>query len=196
MAVEEKQGLPVLPFASAAAWDNWLVENHETSSGLWLKIAKKASGIETVTFAEALDVALCYGWIDGQRAGLDEAWFLQRFTRRGPRSKWSKINREKVAALIESGRMQPAGQAAIDAAKADGRWDQAYDPPSRMTVPEDLQAALDRHPEAAAFFATLNSSNRYAVLYRLHDAKKPETRARRIEKFITMLENHEKPRLF
>jgi uncharacterized protein YdeI (YjbR/CyaY-like superfamily) len=149
-----------------------------------------------VTFAEALDVALCYGWIDGQRKGLDDTWFLQRFTRRGPRSKWSKINREKVAALIDAGRMQPAGLAVIEAAKADGRWDQAYDPPSKMAVPDDLQAALDGNPEAAAFFTTLNSTNRYAVLYRLHDAKRPETRARRIEKFIAMLENHEKPHLF
>jgi uncharacterized protein YdeI (YjbR/CyaY-like superfamily) len=191
--VDEKQGQPVIPFPSTQAWERWLAEHHATSAGVWVKMAKKASGIESVTHVEALDVALCYGWIDGQRASLDETWFLQRFTRRRPLSKWSKVNREKVAALIAANRMQPAGLAAVEAAQADGRWDQAYDPPSKVTVPDDLRAALDANPEAAAFFATLNSSNRYAILYRVHDAKRPETRARRIEQFVGMLADHQKP---
>ncbi len=154
-----------------------------------IKIAKKASGIPTVTHAEALDVALCYGWIDGQRDSFDDQWFLQRFTPRRPRSNWSKVNCAKVERLIEEGRMQPPGLAEVERARADGRWAAAYDAPSTATVPDDLQRALDQSPAAAAFFATLNSQNRYAILYRIQDAKKPETRARRIEKFMAMLED-------
>ena len=190
--MDMKQGLPIIPFASQQAWEAWLEEHHLTSKGLWLKIAKKETGIGTVTYAEALESALCYGWIDGQKASLDDAFWLQRFTPRGPKSKWSKVNRAKALELINANRMKPAGLAAVEQAQRDGRWEAAYDSPSTAVVPEDLQRALDQHPEAAAFFATLNSANRYAMLYRIHDAKRPETRARRIEQFIAMLSRHEK----
>lgn len=190
--MEEKQGLPILPFASQRKWEEWLDKHHATSKGLWLKLAKKDSGIESLNYAEALDIALCYGWIDGQKGAFDGEYWLQKFTPRGPRSKWSKINRDKAAALINEKRMQPAGLAAIEQAQRDGRWEQAYDSQSKASVPEDLQRELDRNPEAAAFFAALNSVNRYAVLFRIHDAKKPETRAKRIEKFIGMLNRGEK----
>jgi uncharacterized protein YdeI (YjbR/CyaY-like superfamily) len=188
-----KPELQILPFPSAGAWKAWLEENHDSSDGLWIKFAKKASGIESVSYAEALDVALCYGWIDGQARRFDDDYYLQRFTPRRPRSKWSKINREKVARLIEAGRMKPAGLREIERAKADGRWDAAYDSPSTATVPEDLRREFDENPKAAEFFATLNSTNRYAILYQIQDAKKPETRARRIKKFVTMLSKQEKP---
>jgi uncharacterized protein YdeI (YjbR/CyaY-like superfamily) len=178
---------PVITFESPAAWEEWLAREHGSQAGVWMKIAKKATGIATVTHAEALDVALCYGWIDGQRKSFDDQWFLQRFTPRRPRSNWSKVNRAKVDQLIAAGRMQPAGLAEIERAKADGRWDAAYDPPSTATVPPDLQRALDANAAAAAFFATLNSQNRFAVLHRVQDAKRPKTRARRIEKFVAML---------
>lgn len=178
---------PVLPFRSPAEWESWLEENHADAAGLWLKIAKKASGIETVTHAEALDVALCFGWIDGQRGRLDDDWFLQRFTPRRARSRWSQINRDKVEQLIADGKMRPAGLREIERAKADGRWDAAYASQSTIEVPDDLQQALDANPAAKEFFATLSGSNRYAVLYRIHDAKRAETRTRRIEKFVAML---------
>ena len=190
--METKNGLPILPFSSQEDWEKWLDEHHRTSKGLWLKIAKKGSGIDSVDYAEALDVALCHGWIDGQKGAFDDTFWLQKFTPRGPRSKWSKINVDKALALIESGRMKPAGLAEIEKARSDGRWEQAYDSQSRATVPEDLQRELDQNPEAAKFFATLDSANRYAVLYRIQEAKKPETRARRIEKFIAMLNRKEK----
>ncbi len=190
--MDTKQGLPVLAFDSQKKWEQWLGKNHQTSKGLWLKIAKKDRGIDTVTYAEALDSALCHGWIDGQKGSFDDAFWLQKFTPRGPKSRWSRINREKAEALIEAGRMKPAGLAAVEQAKSDGRWEQAYDSQSRAAVPEDLQKELDRNPQAAAFFATLDSANRYAVLYRIQEAKKPETRARRVEKFIGMLERGEK----
>ena len=179
--------LPQLPFESAVAWEDWLRDHHAEAPGVWVKFAKKASGLPTVTFGEALDVALCYGWIDGQSRSLDETWYLQRFTPRAKRSTWSKRNREKVAELIAAGRMQPAGQREIDRAKADGRWDAAYDSPSTAAVPDDLRRELDRDPTAAAFFETLNSQNRYAILHRIQTAKKPETRERRIRKFVAML---------
>jgi len=193
--MDEKNGLPILFFASQGDWETWLGEHHRTSKGLWLKMAKKASGIDSVNYAEALDVALCHGWIDGQKGAFDDTYWIQRFTPRGPRSKWSKINVDKVTALIEAGRMKPAGLAEVEKARSDGRWEQAYDSQSKATVPEDLQRELDKNPEAAKFFATLNSANRYAVLYRIQEAKKPETRARRIEKFIGMLNRHEKVHL-
>jgi uncharacterized protein YdeI (YjbR/CyaY-like superfamily) len=179
--------LPVLPFASPADWEAWLEENHAEAPGIWIKIAKKATGIETVTHLEALDVALCFGWIDGQRRRLDDKWFLQRFTPRRPRSRWSQVNRDNVARLTAAGRMRPAGLREVERAQADGRWAAAYASQSKIEVPEDLQAALDANPAAAEFFATLKGSNRYAVLYRIHDAKRPETRARRIDKFVAML---------
>jgi uncharacterized protein YdeI (YjbR/CyaY-like superfamily) len=184
--------LPIIPFASRGAWEAWLDEHHATSNGLWLKIAKKASGIETVTYAEAVDAALCYGWIDGQVNKFDGDYYLQRFTPRRPRSKWSQVNREKVAKLIEEGRMKPAGLREVERAKADGRWDAAYESPSKATVPDDLRAALEKNEEARAFFETLNGTNRYAILYQIQDAKRPETRARRIEKFVAMLAERKK----
>jgi uncharacterized protein YdeI (YjbR/CyaY-like superfamily) len=190
--MDAKNGLPILSFASPRDWETWLDEHHRTSKGLWLKIAKKDSGVDSVNYAEALDAALCHGWIDGQKGAFDDTFWLQKFTPRGPRSQWSKINVDKALALIDAKRMKPAGLAAIEQARSDGRWEQAYDSQSRATVPEDLQRELDKNPEAAKFFATLNSVNRYAVLYRIHEARKPETRARRIEKFIGMLERHEK----
>jgi uncharacterized protein YdeI (YjbR/CyaY-like superfamily) len=182
-----KSDLPIMPFASREAWEAWLEEQHATSDGLWLKLAKKGSGIETVTFAEALDVALCYGWIDSQADKFDGDYWLQRFTPRKPRSKWSQVNREKVAKLIEAGRMKPAGLREVERAKADGRWDAAYEPPSTATVPDDLRAELGKNVAAREFFETLDRTNRYAILYRIQDAKKPETRARRIAKYVEML---------
>jgi uncharacterized protein YdeI (YjbR/CyaY-like superfamily) len=183
----------MLPFASAAAWESWLDAHHaDTPGGIWMKIAKQDSGISTVTYAEALDVALCYGWIDGQKDSVDEVWWLQRFTPRRARSRWSKVNTEKAAALIGRGLMRPPGLAQVEAAKADGRWERAYHGSSAAQAPEDFQAALDANPGAAAFFATLDSRNRYAVLYRIQDAKRPQTRAARIEKFVEMLARGEK----
>ena len=190
--METRQNRPILSFASQKQWEEWLGKHHSDSKGIWLKIAKKGAETNTVQYSEALGVALCYGWIDGQKGPLDESFWLQKFTPRGPRSKWSKVNREKATALIESGRMKPAGHAEVERAKADGRWEAAYDAQSKAAVPEDLQRELDANPDAAAFFATLESYNRYAILYRIQDAKKPETRAKRIEKFIGMLKRGEK----
>lgn len=187
------QDLEIIAFESAEAFQAWLAENHAASPGIWLKLRKKSPGVVALDYAQALDVALCYGWIDGQKAGLDDQWWLQRFTPRTARSKWSKVNRDKVTALIEQGRMQPAGQAEIDRAKADGRWDAAYDSSRTATVPDDLAAALAAEPAAAEFFEALDRQNRYAILYRVQDAKRPETRARRIEKFVAMLAKGEKP---
>jgi len=184
--------IPIILFERPKDWENWLKQNRAKSSGVWLRLAKKASGIDSVSYAEALEAALCYGWIDGQKKSYDEKTWLQKFTRRGPKSIWSKINREKAQELIKSGRMKPAGLEAIEKAKQDGRWDAAYDSQSKSTVPDDFQARLDQNPKAKAFFATLNSANRYAILFRIQTAKKPETRARRIEQFIQMLEKEEK----
>jgi uncharacterized protein YdeI (YjbR/CyaY-like superfamily) len=183
---------PTIPFASQREWERWLEAHHATSKAVWVKIAKKASGIETVTHAEALESALCYGWIDSQRLPHDDRFFLQRFTPRGRRSKWSRRNRDKATDLLEQGRMTPAGRAQIEQAQADGRWDAAYAGQSAATVPDDLQRELDAHPAAREFFATLDSRNRYAILYRVQDAKRPETRARRIAKYVAMLSAREK----
>ncbi|RDS67308.1 hypothetical protein DWC19_00335 [Streptomyces sp. M7] len=187
------QDLETVAFESAEAFQAWLGENHAVSPGIWLKLRKKAPGVVALDYVQALDVALCYGWIDGQKAAMDDEWWLQRFGPRTARSRWSKINRDKVAALIEQGRMRPPGQAEIDRAKADGRWDAAYDSPRTATVPDDLAAALAAEPAAAEFFETLNRTNRFAIIYRVQDAKRPETRARRIEKYVTMLAKGEKP---
>ena len=187
-----KDGKPILTLASEAAWEAWLDAEHATSDGVWLKFAKKGSGVETVVYGEALDVALCYGWIDSQVARLDERFYLQKFTPRRARSKWSHINREKIEALTKQGRMKPAGLEQVELAKADGRWEAAYASPANVQMPDDLQAALDASPKAAEFWDGLNKSNRFAILYQLHDAKKPETRARRLEKFVAMLERGEK----
>jgi uncharacterized protein YdeI (YjbR/CyaY-like superfamily) len=186
------QDHPELAFESAEAFEAWLRERHADEAGVWIRFAKKGSGIPSVTYAEALDAALCYGWIDGQARSVDESWYLQKFTPRRARSIWSKRNRDKVAALIEAGRMQPAGLAEIERAKADGRWDAAYDGPAAATVPDDLQAALDASPAAAEAFAGLNGQNRYAILHRVQTAVKPETRARRIAQFVDMLARGEK----
>jgi uncharacterized protein YdeI (YjbR/CyaY-like superfamily) len=183
----------VQAFATPEAWEAWLAEHHATSPGLWLKLAKKQSGIPSVTYEEALEVALCYGWIDGRKDRFDDEWWLQRFTPRRPRSKWSKINRTRALGLIESGRMQPAGLHEVEKAKADGRWEAAYDPPSKLTVPEDLEQALAQNEKARVFFAALDRTNRYAILYRVLDAKRPETRARRIAEFVAMLAEQRKP---
>ncbi len=187
-----KPDLPILPFPSRVAWEQWLADQHATARGVWLKIAKKDSGIATVTYAEALEVALCYGWIDGQKGAFDQDYFLQRFTPRLAKSKWSKINCAKVEALIAQGAMQPAGLREVQRAKEDGRWAAAYDAQSHALVPDDLQQELDKNDAARAFFATLDRLNRYAILYRIQDAKKPETRAHRITTFVTMLSEHKK----
>jgi uncharacterized protein YdeI (YjbR/CyaY-like superfamily) len=182
----------MVSFESQDAWAVWLEKHHGTSPGVWLRIAKKSSGIASVSYPEALEIALCYGWIDGQKRPESESTWLQRFTPRGPRSPWSKINRDKAEALIREGRMAPAGLASIEAAKKDGRWDRAYASPSRAEVPDDLRVAFQKKPKAKAFFETLDSRNRYAVLYRIHMANKPETRAKRIEQFVAMLAKGEK----
>jgi uncharacterized protein YdeI (YjbR/CyaY-like superfamily) len=184
--------LPILSFASAAEMEEWFEGNAIGSEGIWLKIAKKGSGITSVNYVEALELALCFGWIDSQKRGLDEQYFLQRFTPRRPAGKWSQINREKAEALIAGGTMRPAGLVEVEAAKADGRWDAAYAGQRTAKVPDDLQRELDRSKAAADFFAELDSANRYAILYRLDDAKKPETRERRLRKFVAMLERGEK----
>jgi uncharacterized protein YdeI (YjbR/CyaY-like superfamily) len=189
--------LPILTFASQDKLEAWLGEHHATAPGLWIRIAKKASGIPTVSPAEAIESCLCFGWIDGQRKAGDDTTFLQRYTPRRARSRWSKINRAKAEELIAAGRMRPSGLAEVQRAKEDGRWDAAYDSARTMDVPEDLQRALDAEPRAQAQFAALDAANRYAILYRLHDAKRPETRARRLETFVAMLARgerlHERP---
>ena len=185
-------GLPMLPFDSASDWRGWLDTHHAQAAGLWLKIAKKSTSIPTVSYAEALDEALCYGWIDGQKRSYDEQYFLQKFTPRRPKSIWSKVNIEKIAALTAAGRLMPAGLAAVEAAQGDGRWAAAYDSPSASTVPEDLLQALDLNPKAKDFFETLNKTNRYAITWRLQTTKKPDIRAARIAAFVAMLERGEK----
>jgi uncharacterized protein YdeI (YjbR/CyaY-like superfamily) len=192
LRMEEHRGLPVISFAHAGDWERWLQEHHEGASGLWLKLAKKDAQIASVTYAQALELALCFGWIDGQKGAYDESWWLQRFTPRGPRSRWSRINREKAQELERTGRLRPAGLREIERARADGRWEAAYESQSRATVPEDLQRELDRDPAARAFFESLESHNRYAILYRLQDAKRPATRARRLQQFMEMLRAGEK----
>ncbi|MEA2320049.1 MAG: hypothetical protein QOD44_4238 [Solirubrobacteraceae bacterium] len=182
-----RDGLPIVSFLSPDEWEEWLEDEHATSRGVWLKIARKGTGRLSVSYDEALDVALAYGWIDGQKGRYDDEHWVQRFTPRTPRSRWSKINCARAGALIAAGRMRPAGLAEVERAKADGRWEAAYDGQSTATVPEDLQRALDANPAARDFFATLSGANRYAILYRVQDAKRPETRARRIAQFVEML---------
>jgi uncharacterized protein YdeI (YjbR/CyaY-like superfamily) len=179
--------LPRRTFRSGQEWDEWLADQPASTPGVWLVIAKKGSGEDSLSYAEALEVALCHGWIDGRKAPLDDRWWLQRFTPRRSRSPWSEANRRAAEKLIAAGRMRPAGLAEVERARADGRWESAYAGQRTIQVPADLQAALDNDAEAAAFFAALNSANRYAILYRLQEAKRPETRARRLEQFVTML---------
>jgi uncharacterized protein YdeI (YjbR/CyaY-like superfamily) len=182
--------LPVLTFADAQEFEAWLEANHE-SQGLWVKVARKGSGIPSVHPPEALDVALSFGWIDGLRRRHDDTYYLQRYSPRAKRSKWSKINVAKAQELIASGKMRPQGLAEVERAQADGRWDAAYDSPSRIGVPPDLQAELDKDADAAAYFAQLPSQHRYHILYQLHDAKRPETRARRLAGFVSKLKRRE-----
>jgi uncharacterized protein YdeI (YjbR/CyaY-like superfamily) len=188
---EEYQGQPILLFASAQEWEGWLELQPAGAAGLWLKLAKKGCETPSIDYPTALESALCFGWIDGQKRPYDESYWLQRFTPRKARSRWSRINRERATALIECGRMREAGVREVELARADGRWEAAYASQSVATIPEDLQAALDADPRAAEFFGTLDRTNRYAVLYRVHEAKRAETRAKRIEKFVAMLHEHE-----
>jgi uncharacterized protein YdeI (YjbR/CyaY-like superfamily) len=185
--MDTRNGLPAKRFASAKAWAAWLDRNHERLAGLWLQFARKDSDIATVSHAEALETALCYGWIDGLTAASDPGLWLQRFTPRRPRSKWSRINCAAADRLLAAGRLKPAGLREMDAAKRDGRWEAAYASQRTMGVPDDLRAGLDAEPRARRFFDKLDSKNRYAILYRIQDAKRPETRQRRIEKFVQML---------
>jgi uncharacterized protein YdeI (YjbR/CyaY-like superfamily) len=184
--MEERAGLPIRAFADLAAWEKWLAAEPRSSIGVWLKLAKAGAGVASVSKTEAIDGALCHGWIDGQLNPYDDNWWLIRFTPRKPRGKWSEKNRTRATELIADNRVAEAGLAEIEAAKADGRWDSAYAPQGSATVPDDLAAALDAVPEARAFFDTLTGANRYAILYRVHEAKKPETRAVRIAKFVAM----------
>ena len=184
---------PTLAFPSKAAFRAWLEANQTHQDGLWLKLAKKDSGIPSPTYAEALDVALCFGWIDGQKRPFDETYWLQRFTPRRARSKWSKVNIGKVEALIAAGEMTPGGIAEIERAKADGRWDAAYEPQSTAKFPDDFLAALEQNPTAKVKFATITRASKYAIIYRLGDAKRPETRQRRLEQFVAQLAAGEEP---
>ena len=183
--------LPALPFESKKKWADWLAKEHDKSAGVWLKLAKKATGIPSVTYQEALDVALCYGWIDGQRASFDENYYLQKYTPRRPKSIWSKINTEKVERLIVSGEMKPSGLKAVEVAKQDGRWDAAYKSQKNISVPEDFQSALSKNKKAKSFFESLTSAKRYSFLFRIETAKKAETREKRISQFVEMLEKGE-----
>lgn len=186
--------LAQLYFETEQAWEQWLEAHHAASDGVWLKFAKKGAGAPSITYVEALTVALCFGWIDSQSKRLDDSFYVQRFTPRRARSNWSKINCARALELIEQGRMRPAGLREVQAAQADGRWEAAYDPPSTATVPDDLQAALDQNPAAQAFFAQLDSRNRYAILHQIQTAKRPATRQKRIAAFIDML--HEGRKLY
>lgn len=185
--MDTPKDLPVIAFVSPQKWDNWLAKNHTLSNGIWMRIYKKASGKPSLTYAEALDEALCYGWIDGQKKSYDELSWIQRFTPRRARSEWSKINTGHVERLVQAGKMKPAGAKVVEAAKQDGRWDKAYHSSRTMTFPEDFLAALEKNKKAKAFFQTLNKSNLYAMAYRLQTAKRSETRQKRMKLFLDML---------
>ena len=195
MSIDISTDNPTL-FKNARAFETWLKRHHATSPGLWLKFAKRNALEASVTYPEAVEIALCWGWIDSQKKGLDEQYFLQRFTPRRARSIWSKVNVEKVASLITEGRMQAPGLAQVEAAKSDGRWARAYDGARSSEVPEDLKAALDASPAAKAFFSEINATNRYAVLWRIQTAVKAETRARRIAQMVAMLARGETIHIF
>lgn len=190
--MKNSDNLEIISFDTQQDWEVWLKEHHADTKGVWLKISKKGASAPSVSYAEALDGALCYGWIDGQKAPFDDKYWLQKFTQRGARSIWSKVNCDKATALIAEGRMQPAGLRQVELARSDGRWDSAYESQSKITVPGDFQRELDKNQKAKDFFNTLNSANRYAFLFRIHTAKKPETRSARIQKFIEMLSQHQK----
>lgn len=185
-------GLPICLFAYQCAWEQWIDTNHEHSTGIWVKVAKKDSTITTLAYSEALEVALCYGWIDGQKKPYDQDMWLQKFTPRRSKSVWSRVNVDKVTQLIASGKMTPSGMKEVNAAKEDGRWDAAYESQRNFTVPDDFQYELEKNTQAKAFFETLNRQNRYAICYRIQTAKKPETRKARIDKFVEMLANNQK----
>jgi uncharacterized protein YdeI (YjbR/CyaY-like superfamily) len=185
-------GLPVALFPAQADWESWLEKYHQESRGLWMRLAKKASSLRSLSYDEAVESALCFGWIDGQKRSYDNDSWLQRFTPRGRRSVWSKVNRGKVEALEKAGRMRPAGLASVELARADGRLEAAYDSARTATVPPDLERELERRPAAKAFFETLTGANRYAILVRLQTAIRPETRAKRLAEFVGMLEREEK----
>lgn len=184
--------LPIHYFEQQQDWTAWLNENHTSSPGVWLQLAKKSADIRSISYDEAIEVALCFGWIDGQKKAHNEQFWLQKFTRRSDKSVWSKINRGKALALIKTGEMKSAGLKEIERAKIDGRWEAAYDSSSKAIIPSDFQSALDSNARAKAFFGTLDSQNRYAVLFRIQTAKKAETRAKRISQLVVMLERHEK----
>ena len=190
--VKNSDTLPIVSFETQQDWEAWLKENHTETKGIWLKIAKKGALTPSVSYAEALDSALCYGWIDGQKAAFDDKYWLQKFTPRTAKSIWSKVNCAKAEALITQGRMQPEGLRQMELAKTDGRWERAYESQSKIAIPDDFQSELDKNLQAMEFFNTLNSANRYAFLFRIHAAKKPETRAAKIKKFVAMLEQHQK----
>ena len=190
--MKKAETLPIISFETQQGWERWLTEHHTDTDGLWLKIAKKEAGISSVNYAEALESAICYGWIDGQKASFDDKYWLQKFTPRRAKSIWSKVNCSKALALIAEGRMQPAGIRQVELAQADGRWESAYESQSKITIPDDFQKELDNNPKAQEFFTTLNSVNRYAILFRIQTANKPETRSARISTFIEMLSNNQK----
>jgi uncharacterized protein YdeI (YjbR/CyaY-like superfamily) len=190
-SVSKPADLPIVMCGSAVAWEQWLEQHHATERGVWLRLARSGSSLQSVSRADALDLALCFGWIDGQARRFDDDTWLQRFTPRTKKSIWSKRNREHVGRLIAEGRMRLSGMAAIEAAKQDGRWERAYDSPTTATVPEDLREALEAAPDAKQFFETLRSADRYAILYRIQTAVKPETRARWIARFVETLARRE-----
>ena len=190
--MKNSDNLPIMFFQTQQDWEAWLKEYHVALKGIWLKIAKKEARTPSVSYAEALEGALCYGWIDGQKAAFDDKYWLQKFTPRTAKSIWSKVNCSKVEALIAEGRMQPAGLQQIELAKSDGRWERAYNSQSKITIPDDFQSELDKNPQAKDFFSTLDSANRYAFLFRIHAAKKPETRYAKIQQFVEMLNQQQK----
>lgn len=190
---EAAEHVETIGFETAEAFERWMEEHHASSPGFWLKLRKKAPGVVALDYAQALDVALCFGWIDGQKRAFDDSYWLQRFTPRRPRSRWSRINRDKADALIAEGRMRPSGLAEVERARADGRWAAAYEGARNASVPDDLAEALAAAPAAAEFFAALDSRNRFAILFHVQDAKRPETRARRIERYVAMLAEGQKP---
>ena len=190
--MNNSDNVPIMSFETQHDWEAWLKEHHVDTKGIWLKIAKKEARTPSVSYAEALDSALCYGWIDGQKAAFDDKYWLQKFTQRTAKSIWSKVNCGKAEALIAEGRMQPAGLRQVELAKSDGRWERAYESQSKITIPDDFQRELDKNPKAKDFFSTLDSANRYAFLFRIQAVKKPETRFAKIQKFIEMLDQQQK----
>ena len=190
--MESKVSMPVIAFKTAKEWRTWLSKNSQVSTGVWLKISKKDSKEKTVTYAEALEESLCYGWIDGQKKSLDEQAWLQKFCPRGPKSIWSKINIAHIENLTKAGKMEPEGLKAVASAKADGRWEAAYDSPAKMTVPDDFINELSKNKKALDFYKTLNKANLFSIAFRLQTAKKPETRRKRVEVIVDMLSKGEK----